>query len=179
MNIKQSWPFILLGWAGGIVLAFFFILEPLVVELDTLQDRQAALEGEVTTLRRRVVNLEPLERRLLALQETALILEARLPEEKEIPDLLITIEEAAILSNVEIRSFVPQTTTATENYVEVPFGANLHTRYHDFLLYLNHLRGSDRLIQVRDFALRKDLADTFLVEVNLVTFTVEKNGESP
>lgn len=176
IQIERNWPFVLLAWAGGIVLSFFLVIQPTVETLDDRQETRATLEQEVATLRRRLENLEPLQRQLLSLRATAEVLETRLPEDQDIPDLLITIEQAALSSEVEIRSFTPQSVSVAPDYVEVPFGASLRARYFDLLRFLNFLRRSQRLIQVRNFNFKKETGDLFLIDMNLSTYTVEKEG---
>jgi len=176
VNMAKQWPVVLMIWVGVIFILFFFVLTPRLEVMESLSEERERLERDAIALRRKIQDLEPLQQKLASLQEIALLMERRLPKEKEIPGLLITIEDAGFLSNVEIQSLVPKEPKPEENFTEVPFSSKLRNTFHDFLLYLNYLRRAQRLIQVQNFEMKKNVKGEFEVSMNLATYILEEGG---
>ncbi|HAX98398.1 MAG TPA: hypothetical protein DCY12_05815 [Candidatus Atribacteria bacterium] len=177
MNLEKYWPLIFIAWCGVIILFFYLFMTSQYQIIDTLGDQKSTLQNQITVLRKKVSNLEQLQYQLESLKSAAIILEDRLPDEKEIPNLLITVEDAAFLSEAEIQSLVPQNLVSNDGYTEVPFSTALKSSYYSILYFMNYLRQSPRLIQVKNFDFKKDKAEgTFLVQMNLSTYLVAKEG---
>lgn len=182
----KNWPIFLLVWAGVLVGFFYLILIPGGDKLESLREEKSNLETQVLTLERKVRNLEVLEERLTELRATASLLEERLPEEKEISNLLLVIEDSALRSGVEVQSLQPQASGTQKeessdkpqsDYLEASFESKLISDYHGFLLFLNYLRQSPRLIQVKDFDLEEDENGNLLITMGLSTYVFSK-GEA-
>lgn len=169
MNFEKSWSLYLLVWVGVLVLFLLFGITPVLQKVEMLSQEKERLQQEILTLQRKVRQLENLETRLESLKVTAQTLEERIPSEKEIPNLLLTIEDASFLSKVELLSLVPQGMQPGSDYMELPLQASLRTSFFDFLLFLNYLRQSPRLVQVKSFNFRKE-QETFLVGAQLATY---------
>jgi len=178
---EGNWPIFLLIWAGLLIGFFYLILNPGVEKLESLREEKQNLEAQVITLERKVRNLEQLEKRLTELRLAASLLEERLPEEKEISNLLLVIEDSALRSGVEVRSLVPQPLAKKEDshqsdsgYQEVPFKGSLLSDYYGFLFFLNYLRQSPRLIQVKNFDLEEDKNGNLSIAVGLSTYVFSR-----
>lgn len=111
----------------------------------------------------------------------ASLLEERLPEEKEVSNLLLVIEDSALRSGVEVQSLKPQSLEVQENsdkpqsdYLEVSFESDLASDYYGFLLFLNYLRQSPRLIQVKNFNLEEDENGNLLIAMKLSTYVFSR-----
>jgi len=167
---------------GRIIDRFFYlILIPGGEKLESLREEEKNLEIQVATLERKVRNLEGLEKRLTELRSAASLLEERLPEEKEISNLLLVIEDSALRSGVEIQSLKPQPLETQKDsdkpqpdYLEALFESNLMSDYHGFLLFLNYLRQSPRLIQVKNFNLEEDQDNNLKIAMKLSTYVFSK-----
>ncbi|MDI3543521.1 MAG: type pilus assembly protein PilO [Candidatus Atribacteria bacterium] len=187
MSLEKNWPIFLLVWAGLLIGFFYLVLIPGGEKLESLREEKGNLQTQVLTLERKVRNLEVLEKRLTELRATASLLEERLPEEKEISNLLLVIEDSALRSGVEIQSLQPQASATQKEeknsdksqpaYLEAPFESKLMSDYHGFLLFLNYLRKSPRLIQVKDFDLEEDKNGNLLIAMGLSTYVFSK-GET-
>ncbi|MEN3185592.1 MAG: type 4a pilus biogenesis protein PilO [Atribacterota bacterium] len=169
MNFEKNWSLYLLSWVGALILFLFFVITPVLHKVDMLLQERDRLQQEIMVLQKRVQQLEVLETRLESLKDMAQILEERIPNEKEIPNLLLTIEDASFLSNVELLSLVPQGMQSGSDYMEFPLQVSLRTSFLDFLLFLNCLRQSPRLVQVKSFNFRRE-QEGFLVNAQLVTY---------
>ncbi len=181
MSLEKNWPIFLLVWAGLLIGFFYLILIPGGEKLESLREEEKNLEIQVATLERKVRNLEGLEKRLTELRSAASLLEERLPEEKEISNLLLVIEDSALRSGVEIQSLKPQPLETQKDsdkpqpdYLEALFESNLMSDYHGFLLFLNYLRQSPRLIQVKNFNLEEDQDNNLKIAMKLSTYVFSK-----
>ena len=167
----------LLVWAG-VLIAFYLVLIP-GEKLESLREEKRNLETQVIALERKVRNLEGLEKKLTELRAAASLLEERLPEEKEVSNLLLVIEDSAIRSGVEVQFLKPQpletqkekdSNVSQPDYLEAPFESKLMSDYHGFLLFLNYLRQSPRLIQVKNFNLEEDENGNLLIAMRFSTY---------
>uniref|UniRef100_A0A7V4DGU4 Type 4a pilus biogenesis protein PilO n=1 Tax=Candidatus Caldatribacterium californiense TaxID=1454726 RepID=A0A7V4DGU4_9BACT len=169
MRDREHWVAYLAVWAGCLFTVLYFVLFPLLQRITTLEEEKKRLIQEVTVLQRKVAELRHLEERLQELENLARTLSRRLPEEKEIPDLLITIEDAAFLSRLELLSLKPEPPKLQEGYTELPFSGSVRASFQSFLLFLNYLRQSPRLIQVQGFSFGKD-REAFKADFLLSTY---------
>jgi len=183
MSLEKNWPIFLLVWAGILIGFFYLVLIPGGEKLKSLREEKRNLEIQVATLERKVRNLEELEERLAELRAAASLLEERLPEEEEVSNLLLVIEDSALRSGVEVQSLRSQPLEAQKDsdepqpdYLEAPFEGKLMSDYHGFLLFLNYLRQSPRLIQVKNFDLEEDENGNLLIAMKLSTY-VFSQGE--
>ena len=177
----------LLVWAGVLIGFFYLVLIPGGERLERLKEEKRNMEDQVIVLERKVRNSEGLEKKLTELHVAASLLEERLPEEKEVSNLLLVIEDSALRSGVEVQSLKPQSLEVQENsdkpqsdYLEVSFESDLVSDYYGFLLFLNYLRQSPRLIQVKNFNLEEDENGNLLIAMRFSTYVfsqVEANEE--
>ncbi len=179
MSLEKSWPIFLLVWAGVLIGFFYLVLIPGGEKLESLREEKESLEIQVATLERKVRNLERLEEKLTELRAAASLLGERLPEEKEVSNLLLVIEDSALRSGVEVQSLKPQpletqkekdSNVSQPDYLEAPFESKLMSDYHGFLLFLNYLRQSPRLIQVKNFNLEEDENGNLLIAMRFSTY---------
>jgi len=186
MSLEKNWPIFLLVWAGVLIGFFYLVLIPGGEKLESLREEKRNLETQVITLERKVRNLERLEEKLTELRAAASLLGERLPEEKEVSNLLLVIEDSALRSGVEVQSLKPQpletqkekdSNESQPDYLEAPFESRFMSDYHGFLLFLNYLRQSPRLIQVKNFNLEENENGNLLVAMRLSTYVFSK-GET-
>ena len=181
MSLEKNWPIFLLVWAGALIGFFYLVLIPGGERLERLKEEKRNMEDQVIVLERKVRNSEGLEKKLTELHVAASLLEERLPEEKEVSNLLLVIEDSALRSGVEVQSLKPQSLEVQENsdkpqsdYLEVSFESDLVSDYYGFLLFLNYLRQSPRLIQVKNFNLEEDENGNLLIAMKLSTYVFSR-----
>ncbi|MCS7241451.1 type 4a pilus biogenesis protein PilO [Candidatus Caldatribacterium sp.] len=169
MRDSKHWVIYLFLWVACLLAFLYALLFPVVDRLQNLEREKTRIHQEVITLRRKVAELRALEKKLQGLEDFARTLSRRLPEEKDIPDLLVTVEDAAFLSGLELLALTPESPQSQEGYTEIPFSGSVRASFHDFLRFLNYLRQSPRLIQVRGFSFQnKD--GVFQVDFSLSTY---------
>lgn len=181
MNFEKNWALYLLIWIGILMVFLFLGIAPVSQKMDMLSQEKEILQREVMALQKRVKQLETLEAQLERLKGIAKTLEGRIPNEEEIPNLLLTIEDASFLAKTEILSLVPQEIQSRKDYSELPLQISLRASFPNFLLLLNYLRQSPRLIQVKGFNFRKD-QEGFRVEANFATYLLlrlSEKGKTP
>ncbi|MGC8778927.1 MAG: type 4a pilus biogenesis protein PilO, partial [Candidatus Caldatribacteriaceae bacterium] len=176
MSFEKNWSLYLLIWVGVLILLLFFGITPVFQRVDMLSQERDRLKQEILVLQKKVKQLEELETRLESLKTLARTLEERIPNEKEIPNLLLTIEDASFLSRAEILSLTPQGMQSGSDYMELPLQTSLRTSFPEFLLFLNYLRQSPRLVQVKGFNFRRE-KEGFLVGANLATYLLPPSQE--
>jgi Tfp pilus assembly protein PilO len=176
MSFEKNWSIYLLIWVGALIFLLFFGIMPVFQRVDMLSQERDRLKQEILVLQKRVQQLEELEVKLESLKNLAQTLEERIPSEKEIPNLLLTIEDASFLSRTEILSLAPQGMQSGSDYMELPLQTSLRTQFSQFLLFLNYLRQSPRLIQVKGFNFRRE-KEGFLVNVNLATYLLSLSSK--
>ncbi len=175
MSFEKKWAWYLLGWAGIIIVLFYWGIIPTFQQVDSLAQERDRLYQEALTLRKKVQQLEALEKQLNRLQKTAQVLEERIPSETEIPNLLLTIEDASFFSQAEILLLTPQGIQKMSDYAEMPLQASLRSSFQSFLFFLNYLRQSPRLIQVKGFSFRRE-QELFTVNINFSIYLLALEG---
>ncbi len=176
MRLEKSWPFLLLIWGGALLVFLYFLLHPLLFELDRISKERENLTQQVMRLQRRVASLRATEKRLEELRSTVEAIEERLPQEKEMPQLLLAVEDAAFLSDSEVESLTPQALKNEKDYTEVPLKIKLHSSYRGTLLFLNALRRIPRLIQLEEINFTPASRGGFDVELTLKTYILGASG---
>jgi Tfp pilus assembly protein PilO len=176
VRLEKSWPFILMVWGGALLVFLYFLLQPLIFELDRIKQERENLAQQVLRLERRVASLRAMEKRLEELRSTVEAIEARLPQEKEVPQLLLAVEDAAFLSDSEVESLTPQALRNEKDYTEVPLKIKLRSSYRGTLLFLNTLRRIPRLIQLEEISFVPGSEGGFDVDLTLKTYILGVSG---
>lgn len=169
MKTEGHWALYLLLWAVCLFAFLYLVLLPMRDRVQSLEEEKTRLSREVAALQKRIMELRELEVRLQGLEDLAQTLARRLPEEKDIPDLLVTIEDAAFLSGLELLSLKPEPLQPQEGYTEIPFSGSVRASFRGFLFFLNYLRQSPRLIQVRECSFQNK-EGIFQVDFSLSTY---------
>ncbi|MDK2897328.1 MAG: type pilus assembly protein PilO [Candidatus Atribacteria bacterium] len=183
MNWEKNWPILLLIWAGILIGFFCLVLIPGGERLENLREEKKSLEAQELVLDRKARNSEELEKRLTELRAAASLLEARLPEEKEIANLLLMVENSALRSGIEVQSLRPQPRATQKDsdksqpdYLEASFEGKFMSDYYGFISFLNFLRQSPRLIQVKNFNLEEDKNGNLAIAVGLSTYVFSQGA---
>lgn len=87
------------------IVGWWFLLRPMVTELDTLKTEVSALTQERDTKRSRVVKIPLLKEQAAKLQEQIAIMSKVVPPKGNVPILLIDLERLALKNNSKLTSF--------------------------------------------------------------------------
>ena len=81
-------------------------------------------------------------------------LRAVLPEQKDAAELLRRLQTLATQSNLSIRAFTPQATSARELHSEWPIRLQVNGTYHNLGVFFDRVSKFSRLINVSDVVIR-------------------------
>lgn len=87
------------------IVGWWFLLRPMLTELDTLKTEVSALTQERDTKRSRVVKIPLLKEQAAKLQEQIAIMSKVVPPKGNVPILLIDLERLALKNNSKLTSF--------------------------------------------------------------------------
>lgn len=125
------------------------------------QERIAALEQELGTVRARINKGMATARQLPEFRKEVTELQARLdslkpilPEEKDAADLLRRVNTLAVQSNLTIRGFKPQAIATRAMHAEWPISLELEGSYHNLGLFLDRVSKFPRIINVGGLSIR-------------------------
>jgi type IV pilus assembly protein PilO len=140
--------------AAAMAGAFYYF-----VEIDK-QTTLAAKSKELEEIRARVAAGVESARRLPEFRKQVADLENRLeglkpilPDEKDAGDLLRRIQTLAVQSNLVIKGYRPQVTTAKEMYDEWPISLIIDGNYHNLGLFLDRVSKFPRIINIGNIAI--------------------------
>ena len=135
--------------AAAMAGAFYYF-----VEIDK-QVVLSAKSAELAVIQERVTQGIESARRLPEFRKQVADLENRLeglkpilPDEKDAGDLLRRIQTLAVQSNLVIRGYKPQLTTAREMYDEWPINLIIDGNYHNWGLFLDRVSKFPRIINI-------------------------------
>lgn len=141
---------------GAVVLAGAFYY---FVEIDK-QKTLATKLTQLTEIRDRVAKGVESARRLPEFRATVAELEGRLeslkpilPDEKDAGDLLRRIQTLAVQSNLVIKGYRPQLTTAKEMYDEWPISLVIDGNYHNLGQFLDRVSKFPRIINIGNLSI--------------------------
>ena len=128
-------------------------------------DKQVVLTAKSTELeeiRDRVTKGVESARRLPEFRKQVADLENRLeglkpilPDEKDAGDLLRRIQTLAVQSNLVIKGYRPQVTTAKEMYDEWPINLIMDGNYHNLGVFLDRVSKFPRIINIGNIAIQQ------------------------
>jgi len=132
---------------------FYFFVLPVQDKRDNLRRDIDKLEAE--NKRNRTIERERTEyiNRIAQLENELTTLRAIVPEEQATDDFLKMVFADARASDVNIRTFIPQTLVQTDLYTEMPFKLRLDGTYYGLLGFFDHLAHEQRIVSVSSLTL--------------------------
>ena len=136
--------------AGGV---FFYYVLPLKEQRDSLRTQVDRLTAE-----NRINQIFELQRkqyliRIAQLEKQLETLRSIVPEEQATDDFMRTVFEDGRASEVNIRTFIPQTLAPKDIYTEVPFNLRLDGTYYGLLAFFERLAHEQRIVSVSGLSL--------------------------
>ncbi len=96
-----------------------------------------------------------LEKEYKQLESLLTEVQKRLPDESEIPDLLDGVTRAGQSAGLDFSSFVPQAEKVGEFYAAVPISFAVSGSFHQVLLFLHHVAGLERIVNMTQLSLSR------------------------
>jgi type IV pilus assembly protein PilO len=136
--------------AGGI---FYFYDLPIKQQRDSLQRQVDKLTAENKANQFLEAQRINYLNRIAQLEKQLEALRSIVPEEEATDDFLRMVFADAKASEVNIRTFIPQTLAPKDIYTEMPFGLRLDGTYYGLLNFFDRLAHEPRIVSVSDLSL--------------------------
>ena len=103
-----------------------------------------------------------------------------LPDEAETPTFLSTIQDVATVSGINLTSWSPTEEVPMEFYAKVPMKLTLSGKFHQVVKFFHGVGQQDRIINVEDIHIIKNVAESEDVEVECraTAFRSTRAGET-
>ncbi len=181
------------------IVGWWFLLRPMLTELDTLKTEVSALTQERDTKRSRVVKIPLLKEQAAKLQEQIAIMSKVVPPKGNVPILLIDLERLALKNNSKLTSFknsalqpfngattTAQTTTPApaqqpgqtptvkkaaieDRLKELPVNITQDTTFNGLLKYTSDLEHYERVVRVNSIKITRKPPTVTTTPVTLST----------
>jgi type IV pilus assembly protein PilO len=132
---------------------FYFYVFPILGRRDSLRAQVDRLKAE--NKRNRVIERERTEylARIAQLEKQLETLSSIVPPEQATDDFLRMVFADARASEVNIRTFIPQSLVQKDIYTEMPFNLRLDGTYYGLLDFFNRLAHEQRIVSVSGLSL--------------------------
>ena len=130
--------------------AYVFLLQPVMTNIDQLRPEAAKLQTEVATNRRILADLMKFRREVAELEARLSALKDRLPSEREMPGLYRTLSDAAASSGLGVSLLQPRPAVVQEVYTEIPITINGEAGYHQVGEFLEKIARLPRVVTVNE-----------------------------
>ena len=171
----QVGMFVTLAIAGVGVFYYFYVM-PTYAEMETRQQRLAALRADIAKGASTASQLSQFKQQVADLEARLEGLKAVLPEEKDVADLLRRIQTLATQSNLAIRGFKPATSVTKQLHAEWPIALQLDGTYHNLGVFFDRVSKFSRIINVSNINIRAkekpELNSTITAECVATTFVL-------
>lgn len=137
---------------GGLVLSYwFFILDPKLGSLSSLQRQIVQVEQTIVKYRAMSANLAQLERTLESRKKELYYAKTLLPEDaRQLEVLLASFEKLGKDENVDFLLFLPGAEQAGEFYATRGVQVQISGTYHKLMTYFDRLTRLDRLVSIQN-----------------------------
>ena len=162
--------------AAGVGVFYYFYVMPAYVEMETRQQRLAALRADIAKGASTASQLGQFKQQVADLEARLEGLKAVLPEEKDVADLLRRIQTLATQSNLTIRGFKPAASVTKQLHAEWPIALQLDGTYHNLGVFFDRVSKFSRIINVSNINIRAkekaELNSTITAECVATTFVL-------
>ena len=156
-----------------LVLAYVFVWDEQVPELQKRQDTEQTLRAEFKTKHAKAVNLEIYKQQLKDIERSFGALLRQLPGKTEVPNLLVDISQTGLSAGLEEKLFQPQAEQKKDFYAELPIKISLTGSYHQFGEFVSGIAALPRIVTLHDIEIKpanKDAYDQLTLELTAKTY---------
>ncbi|MEA3181873.1 MAG: type pilus assembly protein PilO [Gammaproteobacteria bacterium] len=174
------WPLAVRAGAVGlcfivlsVVLAYIFVWDEQVPELQKREDTEQALRAEFKTKHSKAVNLEVYKTQLKDIERSFGALLRQLPGKTEVPNLLVDISQTGLSAGLEEKLFQPQAEQKKDFYAELPIKISLTGSYHQFGEFVSGIAALPRIVTLHDIEIKsvnKDAYDQLTLDLTAKTY---------
>jgi type IV pilus assembly protein PilO len=174
------WPLAVRASAVGlcfivlsVVLAYIFVWDAQVPELQKREDTEQALRTEFKTKHAKAVNLEVYKTQLKDIERSFGALLRQLPGKTEVPNLLVDISQTGLSAGLEEKLFQPQAEQKKDFYAELPIKISLTGSYHQFGEFVSGIAALPRIVTLHDIEIKsvnKDAYDQLTLDLTAKTY---------
>ena len=156
-----------------LVLAYVFVWDEQVPELQKREDTEQTLRSEFKTKHSKAVNLEIYKQQLKDIERSFGALLRQLPGKTEVPNLLVDISQTGLSAGLEEKLFQPQAEQKRDFYAELPIKISLTGSYHQFGEFVSGIAALPRIVTLHDIEIKsanKDAYDQLTLELTAKTY---------
>ena len=156
-----------------LVLAYVFVWDEQVPELQKRQDTEQTLRSEFKIKHSKAVNLEIYKQQLKDIERSFGALLRQLPGKTEVPNLLVDISQTGLSAGLEEKLFQPQAEQKRDFYAELPIKISLTGSYHQFGEFVSGIAALPRIVTLHDIEIKpanKDAYDQLTLELTAKTY---------
>ena len=174
------WPLAVRAGAVGlcfivltVVLAYVFVWDEQVPELQKREDTEQALRTEFRNKHSKAVNLAVYKQQLQDIERSFGALLRQLPGKTEVPNLLVDISQTGLSAGLEEKLFQPQAEQKKDFYAELPIKISLTGSYHQFGEFVSGIAALPRIVTLHDIEIKsatKDAYDQLTLDLTAKTY---------
>jgi len=128
--------------------AYFFLIEPLRSEVDSLKAQEEAAEKTLAEKQQIADNLNERRREMEQLEQKLQEALTQLPEKKDIEDLLAQLNDVGKKSGLDIGGVTPGAEGLKSFYAEIPITVSVSGNYHEIAMFLQEISNLRRIVNV-------------------------------
>lgn len=144
---------VLVIFSACLAAGYFFHIQNLQVELQTVQSEETQLRIEFEQKAFLATNLEEYRAQTVEMEESFTELLRQLPSETEVPGLVDDVYATGEGSGLEFDNFTLEDEMIQEFYVELPIDIDVIGDYHDFGTFVSGVASLDRIVTLHDFSI--------------------------
>jgi type IV pilus assembly protein PilO len=134
-------------------LAWYFVLDDKLVELDQAQKQEEKLKRDYTERLRKSVNLQALKDQKVQVTRYVSEIEKQLPDKAEMDKLLSDINYAGVSKGLQFELFKPGTVKIENYYAELPINVKVTGSYHKLAGFAADLSALSRIVTLNNISL--------------------------
>lgn len=151
------WPFAIR--AGTVALCFviltavclyFFVWTNQRPELQSLEDNERSLRGELQNKHSKATNLSVYKQQLEDIEKSFGAMLRQLPSKTEVDNLLVDISQTGLAAALDEKLFQPQPEVKKDFYAERPIKIRLTGSYHQFGAFVSGIAALPRIVTLHD-----------------------------
>jgi type IV pilus assembly protein PilO len=134
-------------------LAWYFVLDDKLTELDSAQKQEEKLKIDYTERLKKSVNLQALKDQKVLVTRFVSDLEKQLPDKAEMDKLLSDINYAGVSKGLQFELFKPGTVKIENYYAELPINIKMSGSYHKLAGFAADLSALSRIVTLNNISL--------------------------
>lgn len=160
---------------------YFFVLQPKMIQVDSLRGELAKLEAELSQNRALAANLSRFRAEAAQLRARLQAAQERLPNEKEMPGLYRQLTNLAQQTGLTVVLFQPKEMKQEDVYAEVPITLSAETGYHQLGTFFERMSRLSRLVSMKEMKLQgtEKGPSSIRADVTLATYLFRPEGAPP